>query len=345
MSDRKAFNDIVGGFIEQSNPDALKKTRNNIKLFGQEVPAIVLEDGLIIDGNRRFTCLRQLAQDDEKFNWIDAMVLPQEMAQDRRRIKKLELAIQFGQEGKVDYNPIDRLVGIYNDILKNRLLTTEEYAKSANMTVREVNSLVEQANLMSQFLEFCNAPEQFFLARDLEISGPIMEIPRLLKKCPGDDEREEVRNCIFANMVVEPRGDITRFVRRFKPVLESPAAPDFVRKETDLAAEVSDRLAEMPVVDTAGIREHIRGDEKLVQQFNDVMDKADTQAKASKLLAAPAENILNAAHILEGIDGTLFGRLPEDERMRALQGLDAVIDAVEGVRRAIEEACRQGDEA
>ena len=61
-SDRKAFNDIVGGFIEQSNPDALKKTRNNIKLFGQEVPAIVLEDGLIIDGNRRFTCLRQLAQ-------------------------------------------------------------------------------------------------------------------------------------------------------------------------------------------------------------------------------------------------------------------------------------------
>lgn len=344
-SDRKAFNDIVGGFIEQSNPDALKKTRNNIKLFGQEVPAIVLEDGLIIDGNRRFTCLRQLAQDDEKFNWIDAMVLPQEMAQDRRRIKKLELAIQFGQEGKVDYNPIDRLVGIYNDILKNRLLTTEEYAKSANMTVREVNSLVEQANLMAQFLEFCNAPEQFFLARDLEISGPIMEIPRLLKKCPGDDEREEVRNCIFANMVVEPRGDITRFVRRFKPVLESPAAPDFVRKETDLAAEVSDRLAEMPVVDTAGIREHIRGDKKLVQQFNDVMDKADTQAKASKLLAAPAENILNAAHILEGIDGTLFGRLPEDERMRALQGLDAVIDAVEGVRRAIEEACGQGDEA
>lgn len=344
-SDRKAFNDIVGGFIEQSNPDALKKTRNNIKLFGQEVPAIVLEDGLIIDGNRRFTCLRQLAQDDEKFNWIDAMVLPQEMAQDRRRIKKLELAIQFGQEGKVDYNPIDRLVGIYNDILKNRLLTTEEYAKSANMTVREVNSLVEQANLMAQFLEFCNAPEQFFLARDLEISGPIMEIPRLLKKCPGDDEREEVRNCIFANMVVEPRGDITRFVRRFKPVLESPAAPDFVRKETDLAAEVSDRLAEMPVVDTAGIREHIRGDEKLVQQFNDVMDKADTQAKASKLLAAPAENILNAAHILEGIDGTLFGRLPEDEWMRALQGLDAVIDAVEGVRRAIEEACGRGDEA
>ena len=101
----------------------------------------------------------------------------------------------------------------------------------------------------------------------------------------------------------------------------------------------------MPVVDTAGIREHIRGDEKLVQQFNDVMDKADTQAKASKLLAAPAENILNAAHILESIDGTLFGRLPEDERMRALQGLDAVIDAVEGVRRAIEEACGQGDEA
>ena len=346
-TDREPFNRVIEEFICKSNPDALKKTRKNIELYEQEVPAIVLDDGLIIDGNRRFTCLRQLARDNEKFNWIDAMILPQNMAADPRRIKMLELNIQFGQEGKVDYNPIDRLVGIYNDILSNRLLTAEEYAKSANMSVREVNSFVEQSRLMGQFLDYCNAPRQFHLARQLDAAGPIKEIPRLLKKCSDDDERDDVLNCIFANMVVEPKGDITRYVRRFKSILESPASPEFIRKEVDLAAEVADRLGMMPVVSAAAIRDEIRGDDELVQRFAYTMDAADLEAKRSKLLSAPAENILNAAHILEGIDSGLFNRLPAHEREEALKGLRDVEAAVESIRQAIEavEAYKDGDEA
>ena len=346
-ADREQFNGVIEEFICRSNPDALKKTRKNIELYEQEVPAIVLDNGLIIDGNRRFTCLRQLARDNEKFNWIDAMILPQSMAADPRRIKMLELNIQFGQEGKVDYNPIDRLVGIYNDILSNRLLTAEEYAKSANMSVREVNSFVEQSRLMGQFLDYCNAPRQFHLARQLDAAGPIKEIPRLLKKCSDDDERDDVLNCIFANMVVEPKGDITRYVRRFKSILESPAAPEFIRKEVDLAAEVADRLSALSAVSSAAIRDEIRGDDKLVQRFIDTMDAADLEAKRSKLLSAPAESILNAAHILEGIDSGLFSRLPAHEREEALKGLRDVEAAVESIRQAIEavEAYKDGDEA
>ena len=88
-TDREQFNGVIEEFICKSNPDALKKTRKNIELYEQEVPAIVLDNGLIIDGNRRFTCLKQLARDNEKFNWIDAMILPQSMAADPRRIKSL----------------------------------------------------------------------------------------------------------------------------------------------------------------------------------------------------------------------------------------------------------------
>lgn len=190
---RPAYNDAVAEFIRQSNPAALKKTRNNIRLYGQEVPAIVLDNGLIIDGNRRFTCLRELAAEDEKFNWIDAMILPANVASDEKRIKQLELAIQFGQEGKVDYNPIDRLAGVYNDILKKRLLTPEEYAKYANMQVREVRDLVSRARLMADFLNFCNRPDDYHLARELEINGALQEMPRLMKKCADSDEAEELK--------------------------------------------------------------------------------------------------------------------------------------------------------
>ena len=215
------------------------------------------------------------------------------------------------------------------------------------MGVREVNSFVEQSRLMGQFLDYCNAPRQFHLARQLDAAGPIKEIPRLLKKCSDDDERDDVLNCIFANMVVEPKGDITRYVRRFKSILESPAAPEFIRKEVDLAAEVADRLSALPAVSSAAIRDEIRGDDKLVQRFIDTMDAADLEAKRSKLLSAPAESILNAAHILEGIDSGLFSRLPAHEREEALKGLRDVEAAVESIRQAIEavEAYKDGDEA
>lgn len=321
---RKEYNDAIGEFIKQSNPDALKRTRNNIKLYGQEVPAIVLDNGLIIDGNRRFTCLRELSVDDEAFGWIDAMVLPMSVASDPKRIKQLELAIQFGQEGKVDYNPIDRLVGVYNDILKSRLLTTEEYAKYTNMKVQEVKALQKQATLMSDFLHFCNCSGEYHLVRELGISGVLVDMPRLMKKCSDDDEAEDLKNCIFANIIASPQGDITRFIRRFKPILESTAAPEFLNQELELAEKVTDRLSKMDNISLDTIRDEIRSDTEFVDQFNKTFEVANEKAMASKVLAAPVENIASAANLLERVEGSLFSRMSEDEKRKARRGLNEI---------------------
>ena len=66
----------------------------------------------------------------------------------------LELSIQHGEEKKVDYNPIDRLVGVYQDIVETQLLTVEEYAYSTNETVFEVKKRIESAMLLVEFLDF-----------------------------------------------------------------------------------------------------------------------------------------------------------------------------------------------
>ena len=50
------YNDVIQKFIEESNPDAIARTKNNISLIGQQKPGVVLSDGRIIDGNRRFSC-------------------------------------------------------------------------------------------------------------------------------------------------------------------------------------------------------------------------------------------------------------------------------------------------
>ena len=62
LSDRDNYNQVIEKFIRDSNKEALEKTEKNIETFQQREPGVVLADGRIIDGNRRFTCLRDLSK-------------------------------------------------------------------------------------------------------------------------------------------------------------------------------------------------------------------------------------------------------------------------------------------
>lgn len=88
-ADREAYNEIIEQFIVESNPSAFNATMKNIKAFDQREPAVVLSNGLVVDGNRRFTCLRRLSKEDPKFNWLEAVILNESLASDPRRIKML----------------------------------------------------------------------------------------------------------------------------------------------------------------------------------------------------------------------------------------------------------------
>lgn len=331
-SDLEAYNEIIEGFITSSNEEAIKKTANNIRLFDQRVPGVVLANGLIIDGNRRFTCLRRLAREDPRFNWIEAVILPTSVADDPKRVKLLELAIQHGEEGKINYDPIDRLVGVYNDIIHDGLLTVEEYARGTNTPVREIQRMVSQANYMVEFLEFINAPEQFYLARELNLAGPFTEIPGIMRSCADEDEEEVVRQIVYANLVVEPAGDPTRFIRRFKKILKSPVAKDFIECEVELAAQVVDKLDQIPVVSTTTIRDEIRADQSLVDSFANAINIADAKAKGIKVLSTPLDNIQQASELLENVDTAIFDHLTHEDLKKASRALNAITARIEEIR-------------
>ena len=144
--DKVQYNKIIQGFITESNPEALKKTQTNIELIGQQEAGVVLNDGRIIDGNRRFTCLRNHELKSGKTQYFEAVILEHDIAHNAKQIKMLELLLQHGVDKPVDYNPIDRLVGIYNDIVENKLLTVHEYASSVNQTDADISREVEKAN-------------------------------------------------------------------------------------------------------------------------------------------------------------------------------------------------------
>lgn len=312
LNDIEAYNSVIQQFIINSNPGAIDKTKANINMVDQREPGVVLNDGRIIDGNRRFTCLRLLSEKDEHFGWFEAVILDKDINDNRKEIKMLELMIQHGEEGKIDYNPIDRLVGIYNDIIDKKLLTIAEYAKSTNESEAEVRKKITLANLMVEFLEYINAPKQFYIARDLELDGPLIELAAILKKCPDEETREKMKISMFSNILMKPEGDITRFVRQVKSVVETEYLDDFIEEQIEIAEQIAEEIPEK-VTDSKAINEGVRKNEQLKNQLSHSMEKVVTKVKRTETRNRPALMVEKSIISLDSIDLKIIERLEQDE--------------------------------
>ena len=327
-ADREVYNNIIEEFIVASNPDAIRKTQANIELVEQREPGVVLADGRIIDGNRRFTCLRRLAQKNERYGYFETVILDRSIENNAKQIKMLELSIQHGEESKVDYNAIDRLVGIYDDVVETGLLTEEEYSRSTNEPLSDVRRKIEVAKLMVEFLEFINAPKQFYIARDLQLAFPLEELSKLLRKCHDDVETEDMKIAAFINILMQTSTDTGRFIRNFKSIIGSDYQEEFLEEQRELAAQVIDALPPVGKMDTATIREVIRANDEVVQSLERSMDKCLTKVKKNETRNRPVQLAEKATTFLESIDQHILLKLGDSELRRLdrqLTKLEAVI--------------------
>ena len=335
-SNLSEFNDIIEGYIYRSDPERLDATKRNIAEHGQQEPGVVLPNGLVIDGNRRFTCLRQLARDSDKFGWFEASILPAELGGNREALKCLELALQFGREERVGYDPVDRLVGVYRDLIdpetKIPSLSVEKYARSANIPVAKLNGYMTRANLMVEFLDFINAPKRFSLARNLKIDGPLGELENLFKKCHDREEQERVKAHAFANILVEPR-DITRFLREMKKIIAAGDCEEYLAKEDELTERVLMKLETLPDMTAETIREEIRSDADLKWEMDQTVKNAAAGAKRSGLMRAPIKAFEAARASLEQVDPAILAHYTPEQQSEIREGVMMVreiLDEIEG---------------
>lgn len=68
--DTEKLNEIIEGYIVSSDPEKLNATKKSICEDEQQEPGVVLSNGIVIDGNRRFTCLRQLAREKRQVQLV-----------------------------------------------------------------------------------------------------------------------------------------------------------------------------------------------------------------------------------------------------------------------------------
>lgn len=327
--DQTELDNLIADMVEADNPKHLKTTMLDIKNKGQQQSAIILTNGVVIDGNRRFTCLRKLSAAEDTLRMLRCCVFPD--TYDENAIKGLELEIQLGEDTKQEYDAISRLVDIDRWVNEGRM-TAEEYAKHANMKQSKMKNCLAQIDMLKDFLEFCEAPGAFHIAQDLKLQGPIESLTNGLVKVKNKDKREEIKNAVFVNLMCQTFGDATRGVREF---IDNLIADDKLREEQlDYAVEVLERLAEKPedvVVTTEYLRDAFGSDTRLKEGMKASRNVARAKAGNRKIKNGQVRAVRNALSDVNDVDVEILHKLEPEQLVDMQDGLQSLLEKAQEV--------------
>lgn len=337
LSDLNAeiYNRIIENFITESNLEAIKKTQKNIALVGQREPGVTLADGRIVDGNRRFTCLRRIQRDCEEPVYFETVIMDMDIREDRKQIKLLELAIQHGEEKKVDYDLIDYAVGTYRDVVQTGLLTVEEYAASANEAPADVKKRIEIAGIVCEFLDHVRLPEQYHVAREYQVYDLFQEMMPALRAL-DNDEKGQLKKIAFTNTVLKAIKDQRKFIRDIRGLIKNGDYAGYFAEQEQFTKTVEDKLAVIEIRSKEDLDRFAAENAPITEQLQNSMERALLRARAQQVRNRPSENVGKCISLLMDVDPRLFGRLNEDEKETLKAELQELGRIVQSFRKQLE---------
>ena len=342
--DNPLYNETIERFIILSNEDAIEKTKNNIALVNQREPGVVLCDGRVIDGNRRFTCLRLLNKDTNNYQYFEGVILGEDISNDPKTIKKLELTIQHGEEQRVDYNLIDFAIGTYHDVVETRLLTVDEYAESSNESRTEVKKRIAVAELIVEFLEFINLPRQYHVARDMQIYSVFYEFLPVLKKCQNKEEEDSFKRSVFTNVMMNPKIDHRKYIRDVKSLFDSAHYFTYLKEQEAIANEVEEEFKKEKITNEKELSSFVKNHHDQSIELIDSLEEAVVSGKRKKAKSKPAELVEKGLDNITDIDIGVIDKLDEDEKSRLANTIKKMEKAVGVIKGELGENVPQKEE-
>lgn len=328
------YNDVIEQFIYESNPDSIKKTQKNIALVGQQQPGVILADGRIVDGNRRYTCLRRIQRESGEKQFFETVIMNADMNKDRKQIKLLELSIQHGEEEKVDYDMIDYAIGTYRDVVVTKLLTAQEYAASTNETVADVNKRIETAMLISEFLEYVKLPGQYHVARDYQVYSLFFEMLPLLSKMNGA-EKDRLKKIAFNNVLLKAVPDQRIFIRDIKKLVKNGLSEDFFSEQDNINKQITEKFSGITPSGKADLDKFAVDCGDLADDIRCSMERALIRTRTQQLVNRPSENLFKCKTLLTDIDPRLFSKLEEEEKKSLIAELEELSRIADSFRKIL----------
>ena len=307
------YNRIIENFITESNPEAIQKTQKNIALVGQREPGVTLADGRIVDGNRRFTCLRRIQRESAEAAYFETVIMDMDIREDKKQIKLLELAIQHGEEKKVDYDLIDYAIGTYRDIVQTNLLTVEEYAASANEAPADVKRRIEIAGIICEFLNYIRLPEQYHVAREYQVYSLFQEMMPALRAL-DDEGKGQLKVIAFNNTLLKAIKDQRKFIRDIRGLIKNESYAGYFEEQAQIAKEIEEKYAAIEVRSKDDADHFAAENAQITEQLQNTMERALLRARAQQVRNRPSENVTKSINLLMDVDPRLFGKMNEEEK-------------------------------
>lgn len=328
------YNRIIENFIVESNPESINKTQKNISLVGQREPGVTLADGRIVDGNRRFTCLRRIQRSKQEPIYFETVIMDMDIREDKKQIKLLELAIQHGEEKKVDYDLIDYAVGTYRDVVQTELLTIEEYASSTNESIADVKKRIEIAGIIVEFLSYLKLPEQYYVAREYQVYSLFQEMMTPLRQL-NDSEKQQLKYIAFNNAMMHAIPDQRKFIRDIKNLVKNGTYVTYFEDQQKWGDAIREKFEALDVRSKADVDKFAEDNADITEELQMSMERAKIRARSQQLKAKPSENVSKSISLMMEVDPRQFDRMSTEEKETLKAGLDELSKIVSGFRKLL----------
>ena len=336
------YNEIFEKFIFESKKQALKDTQVSISEKGQQEPGVILSDGRVIDGNRRFTALRRIQRDTNIKQYFEAVILSFDIKNklDEKKIKELELDLQLGRQERVSYDPIDRIFDVYNTIEVQKLMTREEYKKASGAgNTKRINRDLRLADLIIKFLSIVapneNPIDKFYLARELKLDGPLEDIERTINKLKKDKETitQNVLTILAVQIAKSEVGDrdITRKIRDVKyNILDNPEMKEHFISATDEHVDnIIDFFGSNPIDKASDLKNNLNNNLEIAEVSSKLLQTTNRLSNKGQITANRRQSLVKLQEIrdtLEDLSSEDLKELHEEEFFEAKEILQEIRD-------------------
>ena len=333
--DRDEYNEIFEELIVKSKPEAIEKTQKSIATRGQDNPGVTLKDGRVVDGNRRFTCLRRIHKETNQQQYFETIILDYDYKNDYKEIKSLELELQMGVEEKVKYDPIDKLFGVYKSIRIEKAFSIEDYAALFDdYSVNDVKRDLALADLMVEYLEFQGTPGKYYIAKDMDLQGTLFEIPAILEKVrkKNPDLVDDVKNRVFASISVGASNRLNLFMRDIKEVVDKGDLVKYLEDTEEAVNETMTVLNEKPIQNYNDLADGIRKREDIREKLVHPVNAQKKAVESQKLKKAPIKYSKDALSTLNAIHSEAIQEMGDDDRDELKELLSQLEDKIAEIR-------------
>ena len=332
--DKDIYNRLIENFVYESNPDSIQKTQKNIALLGQREPGVALADGRVVDGNRRFTCLRRIQRETNEPVFFETVIMDMDIREDKKQIKMLELSIQHGEEKKVDYDMIDFSIGTYRDIVQTGLLSVEEYAENANESVADVNKRIEIAKIIVEFLNYLHVPEQYYIAREYQVYSLFQEMMPVLKQVK-DDEKPLLKQIVFNNALMKAITDQRKYIRDIKNLVRNDMYSDYFAEQKNIGEEIIARMNAADIRSKEDLDAFAEANSELTEEMQDSMENELQRYRSQRIKNKPTESISKCIDILLDIDTRTFEIMDDETKAAAKTELGELEKIISGFKQLL----------